>query len=114
MNGNPTAEQQRYHDRLREIYYSNGQLHHIWGSKEKFKLLKESGINRPGEWLVIFLPLEVHEQIDSYSFDQERQMFLNQQEEYSFYFGEKSPVPEVVIDYYKQLLSKRQVIKCLA
>ena len=50
MNGDPNAEQKRYHDDLREMYYETqgdkglGELHHIWGSKENFKLLKEAGI----------------------------------------------------------------------
>jgi hypothetical protein len=92
MNGNPTAEQRRYHDELREMYFYT-QMH------------------SPGEWFVIMLPKTVHDDIKNYSFDAERGMFLKQQRDYEKYFDKESPVPSVVIEFYKKMLSKHHCIK---
>lgn len=53
MNGNPTAEQKRFHDWCREygcIVSGNraDSIHHIKGSKMKLK-----GCVKPGEWYVL-------------------------------------------------------------
>jgi len=117
MNQNPTAEQKRFHDRLREMYFYTqmhngvGELHHIFGSKYKAKALKEEGIERPGEWLVMMIPKKDHDAIDQFSFEAERGMFLEQQREYQKYFGEPSPVPQIVIDYFKTMKSKQDVVR---
>ncbi len=118
MLGNPSAAQKRYHDELREMYADTqygrrgvGELHHIFGSKEKFKLLKESGVNKPGEWFVVFIPRTVHSDIKSYSFEEERSMFFNQGLDYIDYFGKDWPVPNSCLRYYNQMLSKHHRLK---
>lgn len=115
MNGNPNTAQKRFHDELREMFFytvgGSGELHHIFGSKEKFKLLTEAGIDKAGEWFVIMLPKYVHDDIKSYSFEAERGMFLQQERDYARYFGKISPIPEQVITYYQQMLSKHHRLK---
>jgi hypothetical protein len=117
MNGNPTAEQKRFHDDLREMYFDTqmhngiGELHHIFGSKEKFKLLKEADVARPGEWFVIMIPKKIHDDIDNYSFESERGMFFKQQRDYLRFFEKPSPMPDHVINYYTQMLSKQHRLK---
>jgi len=117
MNGNPNAAQKRYHDELREWYFETqmqhgvGELHHIFGSKEKFKLLKEAGIEKAGEWFVIMLPKTVHDDIKSYSFEGERALFFGQKLDYKYFFGKESPIPREVFDYYTQMTSKHQGLK---
>jgi hypothetical protein len=115
MNGNPSAEQKRFHDDLRLMHYENGngiaELHHVFGSKEKFKLLKEAGVAKPGEWFVILLPKDVHDTIKDYSFEAERGMFFQQQREYQRFFDKPSPVPDEIVRYYTQMLSKHHRLK---
>jgi hypothetical protein len=115
MNGNPSAEQKRFHDDLRLMHFEMnrgiGELHHIFGSKEKFKLLKEAEIAKPGEWFVIMLEKDVHDNIKEYSFESERAMFFQQQRDYKRHFGKDSPVPDDVIRYYTQMLSKHHRLK---
>jgi len=117
LNGNPSAAQKRFHDELRRMYFETqshngiGELHHIWGSKMKCKLLSEAGIDKPGEWLVIMLPKTVHDNIKSYTFEEEREYFMAQQREYFQFYHKESPVPEEVVKYYKMLNSKQQVIR---
>ena len=117
MNGNPSAEQKRFHDELREMYFYTqmhegvGELHHIFGSKEPFKLLSEAGIAKAGEWFVVMIPKVVHDNIKQYSFEAERGMFLQQQRDYARYFNKPSPVPEEVIRYYEAMLSKHYRLK---
>jgi len=110
MNGNPNAEQKRYHLELREMCYyefgGRGQLHHIFGSKSNFK-----GFVKPGEWLQILLTPEVHADIKSYSFKAERGMFLAQQRAYERYWGKPSPVPADLVEVYKAMLDKHSVSK---
>ena len=53
MNGNPTAEQKRFHDWCRDYgcIVDNSPfptLHHIKGGKMKLK-----GVKKPGEWYVL-------------------------------------------------------------
>jgi hypothetical protein len=117
MNGNPNKKQKDFHNELREMYFytkmhnGTGELHHIFGSKEKFKLLKEAGVDKPGEWLVIMIPRSVHLDIKNYSFEAERAMFLEQKREYEKYFGKEYPVPVDCIRYYNQMLSKQHRLK---
>ena len=117
MNGNPSAEQKRYHNELREWYYETqmhngtGELHHIFGSKEKFKLLKEAGVEKAGEWFVVMIPKTVHDDIKHYSFDSERGMFTKQRRDYKNYFGKETPVPVEVFMYYTNMLSKGHRLK---
>lgn len=115
MNSNPNSTQRRFQDDLRLMHFEKsrglGELHHIFGSKEKFKLLKEAGIDKPGEWFVIMLPKDVHDSIKEYSFEAERAMFFQQQRDYLRHFGEPSPVPDDVIRYYTQMLSKHHRLK---
>jgi hypothetical protein len=115
MNSNPNASQKRYHNDLRVLFWekfaARCEIHHIFGSKEKFKLLKEAGIDKPGEWFVIMLPKDVHDSIKEYSFEAERARFFQQQRDYLRHFGEPSPVPDDVIRYYTQMLSKHHRLK---
>jgi len=58
MNGNPTAEQKRFHEWARDYgciidNSENPAIHHIKGSKMKLK-----GVDKAGEWYVI--PLSYH------------------------------------------------------
>lgn len=117
MNGNPNKKQKDFHNDLREMYFETrmhegiGELHHIFGSKEKFKLLKEAGVEKAGEWFVIMLPKSVHDTIKDYSFEGERSMFFEQQRNYLRHFGKDSPVPDDVVRYYSQMLSKHHRLK---
>lgn len=117
MNGDPNAEQKRYHDDLREMYYETqgdkglGELHHIWGSKENFKLLKEAGIVKPGEWFVEMIPKTTHDNIKSFSFEYQKDVFLAQQRDYHRFFDRPSPVPAECLTYITALLSKQYILK---
>ncbi len=117
MNGNPNAEQKRYHNELREWYFETqmhlgvGELHHIFGSKEKFKLLKEAGIEKAGEWFVIMIPKTVHDDIKNYSFEAERGLFMQQRRDYKNFFNKETPVPVEIFMYYNQMLSKHHRLK---
>ena len=105
MNGNPNAAQKRYHNELREMF-GIGELHHIFGSKRKFK-----GYGQVGEWLVIMLSKEMHADISEFSFEQEKKMFFNQQAQYEACYGKPSPVPKVVADIYQSMKHKQEVVK---
>lgn len=115
MNSNPNAAQKRFQNELRVMFWekfaARCEIHHIFGSKEKFKLLKEAGIDKPGEWFVIAMTPKDHADIKNYSFEGERAMFIQQQRDYEKYFGHPSPVPKEVIQYYKQMLSKHHRLK---
>ncbi len=115
MNQNPSAEQDRFHNELREMFFETqgggGELHHIFGSKEKFKLLKEAGIKKAGEWFVILLHKSIHDDIKKYSFDAERGMFFQQVRQYESFFNKKCPVPDEIIVYYNAMLSKHYRLK---
>jgi len=117
MNGNPSAAQKRYHDELRQMYYERssargvGELHHIWGSKAKFKLLSEAGIDKAGEWFVVMLPKSDHDNINNWTFEEERGLFMYQQRAYAHHFNKPSPVPKLVSTYYQALLSKQYILK---
>lgn len=117
MNGNPNAAQKRFHNELRDMYshtkiqHGIGELHHIFGSKAKFKLLKEAGVKKPGEWFVIMIPKKVHDDIDHYTFDDERNMFLQQKEDYEKYYEKDCPIPEECYTYYNAMLSKQHILK---
>jgi hypothetical protein len=105
MNGNPNTAQKRYHSELREMF-GIGELHHIFGSKRKFK-----GHGQVGEWIVIMLSHEMHADINEFSFEQEKEMFFNQQAQYEVYYGKPSPVPKVVADIYAAMKHKQEVVK---
>jgi len=113
VNSNPNAAQKAYQDELRDMYFARyagrGQIHHIFGSKAKFKAAKEAGIARPGEWLVILLADDVHENIGDYSFEAERGLFLQQQREYEQYFGKPSPVPTEIVQMYKNMRHRQDI-----
>lgn len=118
MYGNPSAEQKRFHAELRDMYAftqwkkdGTGELHHIFGSKAKFKLLKEAGIKKEGEWFVVMIPKRDHDMIGGFSFEAERGWFLKQQQDYEEYYGRKSPMPDLVITYYKLLKGKHVGLK---
>ena len=116
MNGSPNAEQKRYQnielrELFREMHGTGCEIHHIFGSKTTFKLLKEAGIKKAGEWFVIAMSKEEHDAIDKYSFEAERGLFLKQLRDYEKYFEKPSPVPQEVIDYYKLMTSKHQGLK---
>jgi len=117
LNGNPNSAQKRFHDDLRLMYFETqhhngiGELHHLFGSKAKFKLLSEAGIDKGGEWLIIMIPKTVHDDIKEYGFEYERGTFLSQQREYQSFFGKPSPIPEEVIEYMKLLPSKHAILK---
>jgi len=107
MNGNPNAAQKRFHDELREMYYEKyggrGELHHVFGSKERFKLLKEAFVDKPGEWFVILLTPEDHRDIKLFSFDGEKGMFFKQKRDYEKFFEKPYPVPEKAMLYYQAM-----------
>ena len=109
MNGDPTAEQVRFHSRLRlmcyEKYAGRGELHHIFGSKYKRRVFNDDGnrIKKPGEWLVILLPRDLHQRINEFSFEDEREAFLMQIPVYEDWFGEEFPVPKNLIESYKSM-----------
>ena len=77
MNGNPNSAQKAFHDELRQMFWETegggGELHHVFGSKWKRK-----GFDKAGEWIVILLHREVHQNIKQYSFEAERGLFLEQ------------------------------------
>jgi hypothetical protein len=113
MNGFPTAEQKRFHDDLRDIgCIVTGamvvEIHHIFGSKWKAK-----GFNKPGEWLVIPLHRKTHAEINSYSFESERALFLASLRKYKLIFGKDAPVPEMLIEYYKAMKHRNDITKGL-
>ena len=60
MNGNPTAEQKRFHEWSREyaccICFCAPAIHHIKGSRMKLK-----GCKNPGEWFVLPLCHKHHQ-----------------------------------------------------
>jgi len=115
VNGNPSAKQKAYHLEIREMFYdlytTKAELHHVFGSKFKAKLLKECGIDKPGEWFVIMLSKDDHDSIGKFTFESERGLFLQQQRDYARYFEKKSPVPNEVIDYYNKMTGKHQGLK---
>jgi len=116
MNGSPTKEQHRFQNiELREmfriIHGGECELHHCFGSKTKFKLLTEAGIKKAGEWLVVAMSKEAHADINDFSFEEERELFMKQERDYLKHFEKKSPVPQEVIDYYNQMTSKHQGLK---
>jgi hypothetical protein len=110
MNGNPSAEQKRYHDNLRQMLYEQfagrGELHHIFGSKWKRK-----GFKKPGEWLVILLPPELHSNIKSFTFEDEREAFLLQQRQYKNAWGCESPVPANLIESYVLMRHRQDITR---
>jgi len=86
MNSNPNAEQQRFHNDLRELGCivtgaNQVQIHHIMGSKWKAK-----GFSKPGEWLVLPLCHDTHADIDNYSFEGERGLFLAMLRKYQLHY----------------------------
>ncbi len=116
MNGSPNAAQDRYQNiELRDMFNSlhggRCEIHHIFGAQTKFKLLKEAGIKKAGEWFVIALHPDVHKDIDNYSFESERGLFLQQKRDYEKYFEKESPVPKEIFDYYNLMTSKHQGVK---
>jgi hypothetical protein len=116
MNGTPSARQRKFQNvELREmfriIYGGECEIHHIFGSKTKFKLLSEAGIKNAGEWFVIAMSKECHADINDFNFEEERELFMKQQQDYLKHFGETSPVPQEVVDYYNQMTSKHQGLK---
>lgn len=116
INSNPAARQRKFQNvELREMFriLHGGECenHHIFGSKTKFKLLSEAGIKKAGEWLVLAMSKEAHADINDFSFEEERELFMKQQRDYLKHFGVPSPVPQEVIDYYNQMTSKHQGLK---
>lgn len=108
MNGFPNAAQKRFHDNLREMYSKNGQLHHIVGARRKMK-----GFVKPGEWLVIFIPVDVHEQIGCHEIDfqGEKEIFFKQKKHFELYFDEPYPVPKELLAHFESMLNKHAVVK---
>ena len=88
-----------------------GELHHIFGSKHKVKVLKEAGIDKCGEWLVIMIPRTVHIDIKSHGFEYERGVFLAQQREYFNFYHKESPMPKEVIRYMELIKNKQELIR---
>lgn len=119
MNSNPTAEQKRFHDELREMcrekYAGKGELHHIFGSKYKRRVYDEEGnrIERIGEWLVILLPRHLHQRIKEFEFSDEREAFLMQIPVYEAWYEKPFPVPKAVIESYKAMKYRHEPEKGL-
>jgi len=111
LNGFPNAKQERFHKRLREMgCIVSGktivQIHHIVGARWKAK-----GFKKPGEWLVLPLHEEVHDDIKDYDFNGERNLYLANLEKYEIIFGEPHPVPEGLINYLKAMKNRYDVPK---
>jgi hypothetical protein len=106
MNSVTTAAQKRYQNELRQIYPPNYELHHILGGKRKFK-----GVGNSGEWLVLMLSHEMHCDIKEFSFEEERDMFFNQQSKYEKFHGKPSPVPKIIADIYRMMRHRHEVFK---
>ena len=115
MNSNPNSNQKKFHSDLRIMFWekhgSRCEIHHVFGSKFKAKLLKEAGVDKAGEWLVIAMHPEDHAAINDYSFEGERALFLEQKRNYENYFKKPIPVPEEVFTYYSLMTSKHQGVK---
>lgn len=114
MNGNPSNEQQRFHDELRQICCivtgsSQVEIHHIFGSKWKAK-----GFKKPGEWLVMPLHHDVHVDIDSYDFDAERELFLKTLRTYIHCYGKLPPIPSKLIEYYRNMRHRQDITRCIS
>ena len=114
MNGDPTAEQQRFQNDLREmgciITGSNSpDIHHIFGSKWKAK-----GFKKPGEWLVVPLNREDHADIAAYSFDAERGLFLAALRKYELEYNCVHPIPPMLIQYYINMRHRKDITRGLS
>ena len=108
MNGNPDAEQKRFRENLRSLgcVVTGGydvHMHHIVGSKWKAK-----GFKKPGEWLQIALHHNIHSTIDGFTFDWQRERWLESIELHNAEFGYQ-PVPEKLIEYVKNMRHKQDV-----
>lgn len=119
MNSNPNAQQKRYQNELREMclykYGGKGEMHHIFGSKYKRRVFNEDGsrVERVGEWLVIFLPKQFHDNIKQYTFEDEREAFLMQIPVYEDWYEKPFPVPKAVIESYKNMKHRHEPEKGL-
>ena len=123
MNGNPSAKQKRFQEDLREMGCivtdsPNVEIHHIFGSKMKARIFDQSmdppePIEKPGEWFVIPLHNQVHNNIGKYSFESERGLFLSTLTKYHVYFDYPAPVPIECVEYYKAMMHKHDITKGL-
>ena len=110
MNGNPNAAQKRFHTELREMTATlcggNGELHYIVGSKRNIYKYE-----RAGEWLVLLIHKESHDNIKKLGFQWEQKKFKEQKNYYENYFGKPYPVPEGLFRSFTEMKTKQQVMK---
>ena len=111
INGNPSAEQQRFHDELRElgcvVTGSNcPELHHVFGSKWKAK-----GFKKPGEWIIIPLCHDVHQNIKDYTFEEERNLFRATLDAYWIHFDKLPPVPSKLVKYVRDMRHRQDITR---